>query len=353
MNIAMYHCRLPDEGRKPGGAEIYVDRLASALGQRGHEVEVWTFVSPPSKPHYQVRRLRPRQIGEKKVLRQYVAPWLLNAHAFKRFEVMHLFGDDWFYLRRRLPTVRTFLGSAVFEAATATSLKRRLDQRALFALEQVSARLATACYGIGLDSELLYPTEGVLPSGVEGVPAEMRQPADDPTILFVGTWHGRKRGRLLHDLFQSEIRPQIPNAQLWMVADAAPETVGVTWFPHPTDAELHDLYRRAWIFCLPSRYEGFGLPYLEAAAHGMPVVSTPNSGALALMGTSEDGLAAGVVVSDERLSAALIRLLDSEDLRQELGARARKRARDFGWDRAVELHERAYQLAIERWAATS
>lgn len=37
---------------------------------------------------------------------------------------------------------------------------------------------------------------------------------------------------------------------------------------------LTEFYRRAWLFCLPSSYEGFGVPYIEAMASGTAVVAT-------------------------------------------------------------------------------
>ena len=42
---------------------------------------------------------------------------------------------------------------------------------------------------------------------------------------------------------------------------------------------LIELYQQAWLFCLPSSYEGFGVPYIEAMSCGTPVVATPNAGA--------------------------------------------------------------------------
>jgi phosphatidyl-myo-inositol alpha-mannosyltransferase len=348
VNIAMYHCRLPSPGRKPGGAEVYVDRLATALSRRGHRVTVWTYAAPAVAPAYNVRALRPARLADHKLLRQYVGPWQLNAVNWGDNEVVHLFGDDWFYFRRTRPTVRTFLGSAAFESTSATSRRRRIDQWVLFGLEQISARLATVSYGIGIESELLYRGAGSLPSGIELWATEDSRPAPAPTILFVGTWEGRKRGAFLHEVFLREVRTRVPNARLWMVSDKARETEGVSWFAHPTDAELHDLYARAWVFCLPSRYEGFGLPYLEAAARGLAVVSTPNTGALAMLGMSSDGDGAGVVVADAELGAVLVRLLEDGPLRESLGRRARDRAADFSWDRVVALHERAYETAMQR-----
>jgi hypothetical protein len=43
LRIGMYQSVLPDTGRKPGGVEIFVDRLARALSARGHDVTVHAF----------------------------------------------------------------------------------------------------------------------------------------------------------------------------------------------------------------------------------------------------------------------------------------------------------------------
>jgi phosphatidyl-myo-inositol alpha-mannosyltransferase len=344
----MYHCRLPEPGRKPGGVEVFVDRLARALADRGHDVTMHTFSTDAAPAPYAVRRMRPRGAGGNPILRQYLAPWLLNLRPRMDFDVFHFHGDDWFCLRRPLPTVRTFYGSALLESLSATSFKRRADQALVFMLEQLSARLADARYGIGPDSRLLYRADGVLQLGVDP-PAGDRTPSAVPSVLFVGTWEGRKRGRLLHEAFQQSVRPRFPEAELWMVSDHCEPAPGVSWHREPSDADIQRLLQRAWAFCLPSSYEGFGIPYLEAMAWGVPVVATPNPGAEDLL---ERG-SAGLIVEPEELGSTLASVLDDPDRLSALSAAGRARAAEFAWDAVCERYERAYALARARWKHAS
>jgi phosphatidylinositol alpha-mannosyltransferase len=350
MRIGLFHGDIPEPGRKPGGAEIYVSRLAGALADEGHEVELWCYTGVPTHPSVGLKRLRPRCFGTRHLMRHYVAPLGLNLRRTDHLDVLHLFGDDWFFVRRRVPTVRTMLGSAIMEAMTATSLKRRIESTVLFGLEQLSAGLADAVYGIGVDSRTLYRADGILESGVP--PVDRVTPRDRrPTILFVGTWEGRKRGSLLHDVFARQVRPLVPDAQLWMVSDRSDVGDGVTWFQTPTDRELRELYGRAWTFCLPSTYEGFGLPYLEALSNGLDVLATPNFGALTMLrGT-------GRVVPDDQLGQELVESLCAQPEQQaRTAAAARRRAADYAWPAIVSAHEAAYRLAIDRhrgWCDTA
>jgi phosphatidyl-myo-inositol alpha-mannosyltransferase len=343
MRIGMYHCQLPEPGRKPGGVEIFVHRLANALVAAGHEVAILTYAAAPHDAAYETVRLRPHRAGASQVLRQYVMPWRFNARSFERFDVFHCHGDDWFWFRRRLPTVRTFYGSALLEARTATSWKRRIDKSVVFALELLAGLLADARYGIGPDSQVIYQGDGLLGLGVDppraAAAAERR-----PAIVFVGTWAGRKRGELLHRVFRDHVRPRVPDAELWMVSDACEPAPGVVWHPSPSDEEISALMSRASVFCLPSTYEGFGIPYLEAMSHGLAVVATPNVGADMLLAGG-----AGELVEEEALGDTLVRLLSDDGSRERLADAARRRALDYSWQAVTRDYERAYALAIERW----
>jgi len=324
---------------------VFVDRLAAALSERSHAVTVFTFAPPAEPRSYAVQALRPRAAADHRIVRLYLAPWLLNLRPFdRRFDVAHLHGDDWFYIYRRLPTVRTFYGSALMEAVTATALRRKVHQSAIFALELIANRLASASYGIAPDSEMLFQADGILSCGVTP-PAAPRRPEATPTILFVGTWEGRKRGKALHRTFQEHVRARLPDAQLWMVSDYAEPGPGVVWYQRPSEAELADLYGRAWVFSLPSSYEGLGLPYLQAMANGIPVVATPNPGAQYVLEAGRSG----VIVDLEDLGEALVQTLKDGALREKLQTAGWRRIEDFSWERVVDEYERAYATAIQRW----
>jgi glycosyltransferase involved in cell wall biosynthesis len=271
---------------------------------------------------------------------------LLNRLDWGDVDVVHLHGDDWFLTSRPVPTVRTLYGSALIEAASATSVRRQLSQAILFPLERRSIALADAAYAIGSDGFSLHNVDGLLPCGVEvpaTVPGATERP---PAILFVGTWFGRKRGQMLFEVFTRQIRPACPEAELWVVADRCDQAPGVRFFGSPTDQELKNLFETASIFCLPSRYEGFGIPYLEAMAYGAAIVTSPNPGAEHLL----EGGRTGTITDDPGLGDAVVRLLQDPDARQVLHGRGRERARAFTWERAAEAHERAYRLAIARFA---
>lgn len=345
LSVAMFASSLPQGGRKPGGVDVLFHKLANALVDRGHEVRIWSFSQGPEDARYTTEVLEPSRFAHDRVARMTRVPVRLNRIAFIGADVLHLQGDDWFFLRRRLPTLRGVYGSALYEARHATSVRRAVSQMALFPMEVLAARLATTSWGMVPGDSRLHGNDGSLPGGVTLPARSDGQRAHVPTILFVGTWEGRKRGRLLANIFADYIRPKIPEAELWMVSDRCEPREGLRHFRTPDDATLSSLYGRAWVFCLPSSYEGFGLPYLEAMAHGTPVVATPNLGSRYVLRDGADGM----MVGDEDLPTALIALLEDPEWRARLADAGRRRSASFSWDAVAKQHEDAYRLTIERW----
>ena len=99
-------------------------------------------------------------------------------------------------------------------------------------------------------------------------------------------------------------------------------------------AQSSALYRRAMIFAYPSRYEGFGIPPLEAMACGAPVLATrvgaiPDfaEGAALLVGPGDP----------DALRNAMVQLIGDRVLRRELRARGPERAKEYRWERSAAL----------------
>jgi glycosyltransferase involved in cell wall biosynthesis len=100
-----------------------------------------------------------------------------------------------------------------------------------------------------------------------------------------------------------------------------------------SDGALRALYENALCLIFPSRYEGFGLPPLEAMACGCPVIA---AAAASLPEVCGDAALWFAPEDPASLTAALDRLLDENPLRGELAARGRARAALFTWPRAAE-----------------
>ena len=171
-------------------------------------------------------------------------------------------------------------------------------------------------------------------------------------ILYVGTLEPRKgldtliaaysawAGQSPYDLVLAGKRGWYTESLFQQVAQR-----GLTGRVHFTDyvdsVDLPALYNLAELFVYPSRYEGFGLPVLEAMACGVPVIC---SHAASLPEVAGD--AALLVPADEvgAWAGAIRRVLESDELRAEMKAKGLVRARRFTWEetarRTVQVYER-------------
>jgi glycosyltransferase involved in cell wall biosynthesis len=219
-----------------------------------------------------------------------------------------------------------------------------------------------------LESRVHVIAEGLPPSAPAGpLPAGL----EPGFILAVGTVEPRKnyprllsafrqmRGRHGALPFIINGRPGVPELVIagrpgWAYGDTLKRIAaepGVRYLGHVDEPTLSALYESASVLAFPSLYEGFGLPLLEAMAHGVPAVV----GAVGAL--PELALGAAIEVKPDDVNAiagALERLLSDDQLRHKLGEEGKRRAANYTWDRAAaQTLEILHQIAntAERKAA--
>lgn len=159
-----------------------------------------------------------------------------------------------------------------------------------------------------------------------------------PEVLFIGVQFARKGGDALLRAF-ARARAEVPDARLTVVGprEPIPEAPGVEWLGFLDKdvsgdrARLDAAFRRARLFCLPTRYEPFGIAYLEAMYYALPCVGT-RTGAVGEM--IADGRTGFLVEVDDEAAMAdrLVRLLRDPALAREMGLAGRQRARErYSW----------------------
>ena len=105
------------------------------------------------------------------------------------------------------------------------------------------------------------------------------------------------------------------------------------------DSEIAGFYASIDVLCMPSLYEGFGLPVIEAMAAGTPVIC---SNATSLPEVAGDAAITFDPNDREELEDAIVRVMDPM-VRAKMAQRGRARAADFTWDRTLQECRRVYQ----------
>jgi glycosyltransferase involved in cell wall biosynthesis len=178
-------------------------------------------------------------------------------------------------------------------------------------------------------------------SGPSTPPAgDFARPASTRYLLSMGNTKPHKDLPTLLSAF-GILAPSFPDLRLLLVG---PEPLGylrselegvplevssrVTFTGPVTDPELRALYAGASVFICPSRYEGFGLPLLEAMALGTPVVCTDAASLPEVVGEAALLFPAG---EQGTLATTLARVLRDPVSRRNLAAAGRARAAQFTW----------------------
>ena len=187
------------------------------------------------------------------------------------------------------------------------------------------------------------PTEKLLELGING---------GDRTVVYVGGFSPHKNLESLVSAFAKVVEhPSFADAKLVMVGEYQKEVFHscdssikqltaelgiasrVIFTGYLSDEELVVLLNLASVLVLPSLIEGFGLPAVEAAACGCPVIATTASPLPGLLGEG------GIFISpanQEELDSALNRVLESKELRQKMRVAGLAAAAGLTWKAAAQ-----------------
>lgn len=350
-----------------GGIATFTEEMAKASVHMGYDVEVWAQSAPEGKEKawpFRMRRLPLRGthdiscllrlgrelIRERRRLR-YATVYLpepgpmiamMVLQGLKTFRPKHL--------------ILTFHGSEI-QRFHRNPLYRALTRRLIHHASRIST-LTHYTQRLLLDRfpearGKVFLTPGALRSDFAIVPEGSRQMNRRIVILTVGRLHPRK-GHLETIQALMALAPQFRRQiEYWIVGSqskngyderirglVAQSDLSVRFFGDVSDEELDIIYDRADIFAMTSidhgdSVEGFGLVYLEASAHGIPIVGHSVGGvAEAVM----DGVT-GILAPPDRpaqLAAAFERLIADPSLRRSMGEAGRAWARRHQWTKSAE-----------------
>ena len=395
-----------------GGQGVYVRHLSRELVALGHQVEVFSgqpypvldpgvlLTKVPSLDLYRepdpFRTPRPGELRDRIDLLEVATMWTAGFPEPRTFgmRVARLLGDrlDDFDVvhdnqtlaygtleieRAGLPLVTTIHHPITFDRtvdlAAATTLRRRLTLRRWYGFLRMQRKVARQLGVVLCPSESsardvvtefgLDPARiQVVPLGVDSVfrpPTAPRVPgrivamasADTPLKGIATLLEAFAKLRTERDVELLLISKPKPGGQTERLIDRLSVGDSVRFVNGISDAELADVVGSAEVACVPSLYEGFSLPTVEAMACETPLVVSRAGAIPEVIGL--DGECADLVTPGDvgELAAALEGLLDDPARRARMGAAGRERAlAEYSWRAVAEATAAAYERAIDHRA---
>ncbi|MGQ0539056.1 MAG: glycosyltransferase family 4 protein [Gemmatimonadaceae bacterium] len=342
------------ENPQAGGAEIHLHEIFGRLTRLGFDVTLLCGGWPNCPPTAELDGMRVLRVGTRHTFPLHVLRAYRTLASKERFDLVvedinkvplftprwgktpvvavvpHLFGDTVFqeaslplatfvWLLER-PIGRVYRG-VPFEAiseSTADDLARRGIPREL--IRVIYCGIDTSHYRPDPELRATYPLFSYLGrlkkyKGVDLILRAFRSvTASDARLLIAGA--GDYRSELERLAASLDLRDR------------------VTFLGRISEEDKLHLLRRSWALAFTSPKEGWGITNLEAAACGTPVVASDSPG---LRESVRDGESGFLVTHGDvaALAAALNRLAASSVLVESLGARARRFAEGFTWERAA------------------
>ena len=351
------------------GIGRYNLEILSRLVQMGHEWYLYSHreieLGKWGYPNVHVRTARLSHTYLRMLWSQSVMPWWAYTDQLDLFwSPLHRLPV---FLPEKMASVVT-IHDLVWKHSgdTMRPINRWLDSRlmpeAVRKSDRVIAVSASTARDIEIEMPFAYGKVRTIPLGnsVVGIPqpraALSELGLDVPYFLFVGTLEPRKNlGRLL-EAFSRLSTTEVGGALLAIAGGVGWGGVDVDDLIHQwglqgrvrklgyvSDQKLATLYAHALFLAMPSLYEGFGLPILEALSRGVPVLTSDNSSMPEVAG------AAALLVSPDSvdsISNGVATLLGDNVFRLQLASRAVAIAARFNWDQAALETMATFEEAI-------
>jgi glycosyltransferase involved in cell wall biosynthesis len=332
MKIAFTSYSLPPNDSIGAGVQNHY--LANEFVKCGHVVTMYSpHASAPIDALY--KHVQVRLTGKLQTLKWSIA---LAKIDFSGYEYLHCSGDDHFIkTNKRTCHLRQYHGNSLSECRYARTATAKLRNILLYTTELASGVRADLLTCVSTRAaKVLPPRTVIIPCGVDlSTFTPGGRKTLYPSVLFVGVLESRKRGDLLVDSFITQVKSVFPSAVLNVVREEKKSKHKDVFVHGFVDQDyLIDLYTSSWIFCLPSSYEGFGVPYIEAMACGTAVVATPNDGSLEVL---DDGKY-GILSTPATLGADIVSLLGSPKQLRTLEVMGIERSTDYSWSNVVSKY---------------
>lgn len=338
----------PDFPPAPGGIQLLIHRVAATMSRLeplvvapGHRDNGFDSAST-----LRVHRVSEVAFDHRATILRLNAASLAAARRFRPDVVL----SAHIVMSPAASLIRRRFGTPIVQYLHANEVGAR-PRLAEFAVARSDAVIAVSRHTCALARRAGANEEAVhrIPPGVDLRPRRPQPRCALPTILTVARLEDRYKG---HDTVIRAlplVRARVGEVQ-WIVVGAGPrrqqleqlaDIYGVSsssrFLGELSDDERDAWLERAHVFVMPSRVpgdglggEGFGIVYMEAAWHGLPVVAGNAGGAVDAVVDGESGL---LIDANDPIAVAdaVTTLLRDDNLRRQLGERGAGRAQEFAW----------------------
>lgn len=355
-----------------GGIQTLAYNLAKGLACRGHKVTIFTTLKRGIRKEDVIDGIKVYRYPRH--LKMISRPWYITPGMIRAIRCRELFESDLVHGYNSISFAALFSLFAGKLMRKAVALTPTLHERALSYRELAAHQTLRHCdllFALSQQEKKLlsrYVDEGkitMIPPGISSglfkawtdrsvFREEHGLKGDHKLVLYVGAFSGHKRVADVVRNFPHVLR-SLPDARLLLVGGGFKEAElrrmvrsmsldeQVLFLGRMREEQLVKAYMSVDAFILPSAHESFGIVLLEAAAAGLPIVTTR-------VGVAEEVVADranGRIVALRDFPSAIVEVLKNDVFKEEAMRRRPRVIQNYDWQNITLLVERAYQTLLK------